>query len=166
MVQVLGDELKFKHLKTQQNISFEHDPMFLCQVDCLQFLIDAKMGIENKEHPMSPGSFILLDLCQDSLGWTPLAHACRNDALEAAKFLLDQRAHVNSQDVMGRTPLMLGTPRWLFEPADLVKTSPKLVSSWPTAERWSTFSGDFPSSPLSREVVVHGGVRDDPFASH
>ncbi|CAE7879833.1 unnamed protein product [Symbiodinium sp. KB8] len=60
-------------------------------VSCLDFLLDAKIGIENK----------------DCLSWTPLSHACRNSSTEAVTFLLERKASVDTQDVAGRTPMML-----------------------------------------------------------
>eukprot|EP00930_Biecheleria_cincta_P085135 TRINITY_DN7454_c3_g2_i2.p1 TRINITY_DN7454_c3_g2~~TRINITY_DN7454_c3_g2_i2.p1 ORF type:complete len:347 (-),score=78.56 TRINITY_DN7454_c3_g2_i2:307-1347(-) len=60
-------------------------------IECIRFLLDARMNIESR----------------DTLGWTPLAHACRNGAKEAAIFLMEMRAAVDAPDLGGRTPLML-----------------------------------------------------------
>ncbi|CAE7405365.1 KIDINS220, partial [Symbiodinium pilosum] len=86
-----GVDLTLRTLRGQDVVMLAAASKSSATVSCLRFLLDAKMGIENK----------------DCLGWTPLSHACRNSATQAAEFLLQQRAAVDTQDVAGRTPLML-----------------------------------------------------------
>eukprot|EP00439_Symbiodinium_sp_Y106_P059356 s166_g8.t1 len=82
-----GMDLTLRTLRGQDVVMLAAVSKSSSTVSCLDFLLDAKIGIENK----------------DCLSWTPLSHACRNSSTEAVSFLLERRA----SDVAGRTPMML-----------------------------------------------------------
>jgi len=86
-----GMDLTLRTLRGQDVVMLAAVSKSSSTVSCLDFLLDAKIGIENK----------------DCLSWTPLSHACRNSSTEAVSFLLERRASVDTQDVAGRTPMML-----------------------------------------------------------